>query len=136
MASNSEPADENEGYFPIVMKKKVGSSTLASGQTTPGTTRGTSSGKQKILSEGDLKAANEALQNRESFRPMAFLVGRLLNVRFHFTRRRFVCERIQWILVVLTHQYILFHLSSFSHIVFLPFLRLEKNHFSFSSLCL
>lgn len=69
MMSKNKHEDEDEGYpFPVVMKKKGGgsvSSNLASGQTTPGTTNGKSAGKQKILSERDLRMANEALASRK-----------------------------------------------------------------------
>lgn len=67
MMSKNRGEDEDEGYpFPVVMKKRASSgSNLGSGQTTPGTTNGKSAGKQKILSEGDLLLANEALAGRE-----------------------------------------------------------------------
>lgn len=42
------------------------SSGLASGQTTPGGANGRSAGKQKILSEGDLLKADEALSHHGS----------------------------------------------------------------------
>lgn len=69
MMSKGKTEDEDEGYpFPLVLKKRGGSvsSGLASGQTTPGTSNGRSAGKQKVLSEGDLLAADEALAHRES----------------------------------------------------------------------
>lgn len=58
--------EEDEGYhYPLVLKKRGGSvsSGLGSGQTTPGIS-GKSAGKQKILSEGDLLRADEALASR------------------------------------------------------------------------
>lgn len=68
MSRNKEDDDEHDGYpFPVVMKKRAGSgSNLASGQTTPGLSSGRSAGKQKILSEGDLRMANEALASLEA----------------------------------------------------------------------
>ncbi|CAH7669513.1 family 3 glycosyltransferase [Phakopsora pachyrhizi] len=73
--SNPNP-DEDEGYpFPLVLKKKAGS--ITSGQSTPGLygpgggggdyingrydSSSTPNGKQKVLSENDLKKADEAL---------------------------------------------------------------------------
>lgn len=73
MMSQNKADDEDEGYaYPLVLKKRAGSvsSGPASGQTTPGR----SAGKQKILSEGDLKRADEALSHRTS--SVAFFFSR------------------------------------------------------------
>ncbi|KAM0754350.1 glycogen synthase [Meredithblackwellia eburnea MCA 4105] len=62
---NTSKDDEDTYPFPLVLKKpnRNGSvsSGLGSGQTTPGGVNGRSAGKQKILSEGDLQKADEAL---------------------------------------------------------------------------
>jgi len=64
MAQNKGENDHDEAdyAFPLVLKKRAGSvSSIASGATTPGTANGKAAGKQKILSEGDLLRADEAL---------------------------------------------------------------------------
>ena len=65
MMAKNNTDEPDEGYpFPLVLKKKSGTSVsgLTSGQTTPGTA-GKSAGKQKLLSEGDLQRADEALSS-------------------------------------------------------------------------
>lgn len=69
--SQNKDADEDEpSYpFPLVLKanKRSGSvsSTVGSGQTTPGGggANGKTAGRQKLLSEGDLQRADEALSH-------------------------------------------------------------------------
>lgn len=67
MMSKNKGEDEEDAYpFPLVMKKRAGSVTsgTASGQTTPGLGPGKSAGRQKVLNEDDLLAADKALSNR------------------------------------------------------------------------
>ena len=77
--SKNNTDEPDEAYpFPLVLKKKAGTSVsgLTSGQTTPGTA-GKSAGKQKLLSEGDLQRADEALSSLSSSFPPRFLPSSL-----------------------------------------------------------
>lgn len=60
MQKNKGEEEEDHGYFPLVFKKKNGST---SGATTPGST---SANGQRSLSAQDLEAADAALSHRES----------------------------------------------------------------------
>lgn len=61
---NQTQEDEDAGYFPPLVLKRRSSTASTSGFTTPGGT-GTN-GKGRILSEGDLEAADAALNYRTS----------------------------------------------------------------------
>jgi glycogen(starch) synthase len=60
---NQTQEDEDAGYFPPLVLKRRSSTASTSGFTTPGGT-GTN-GKGRILSEGDLEAADAALNHRK-----------------------------------------------------------------------
>ncbi|KAK4703669.1 glycogen synthase, partial [Phenoliferia sp. Uapishka_3] len=73
MMNQTKPDEDEDTYpFPLVLKKQTKngsvSSGLASGQTTPGGANGRSAGRTKVLSEGDLLKADEALSHHNGGR--------------------------------------------------------------------